>query len=100
MPAQSATSRTPDLPFIPSLLDGPALCFLMTIPPPQDEGNARFTSWSVERNQPDDRGAVVAADPERDRSRRVVDVDAADVGLPREQVFDAFVDARLHAHDP
>src|SRR3954468_16307320 len=35
----------------------------------------------------DDRGAVIAADPEGDRRRRVVDENAPDIGRARDKIF-------------
>src|SRR5262245_57837838 len=52
-------------------------------------------SASVERFKFDDRRAVVRSHPERHGVRGVVDVDAADVGGARQQVFDHFVGLRV-----
>jgi hypothetical protein len=47
----------------------------------------------------DDRGAVIAADPDGRRPRRVVDEDAADVGFARQQVFGRAAAFRIEAQD-
>src|SRR5262249_49763761 len=54
---------------------------------------------SVERLDLDDGGAVVAADPERDRRRRVVDEHPADVGRPRQQIFHELPVPGVEPHD-
>src|SRR5262249_34812378 len=43
---------------------------------------------SIHRLDLDDRGAVVAADPERHRAGRVIHEHAADIGRFRQQIFD------------
>src|SRR5712691_3518058 len=51
------------------------------------KGRARRTSKLVQRLHLDDRRAVVAADPQRAGARRIVEIDAADVGRARQHVF-------------
>src|SRR5260221_4759385 len=51
------------------------------------EGGRSGPQELVERFDLDDRRAVVAADPERARALRIVEIDAADVGRARQHVF-------------
>src|ERR1700733_9187919 len=51
-------------------------------------GTAEWASPSVQRLELDDRGAVVAADPEGHRRGAVVDEHAPYVGRARQQIFD------------
>src|SRR5262249_53302191 len=72
---------------------------------PQDEVTGRgrrcpLYACSLLRLKLDERGAVVAADPERHRGRRVVDEDAADVGRLRQQVLDELAGLRVEPHHP
>src|SRR5262245_33000200 len=53
----------------------------------------------IQRLELDDRGAVVAADPERDRRRGVVDNDAADVGRVRQKIFDELPSLGIESRD-
>ena len=53
----------------------------------------------IERLQLDDGRAVIAADPERHRVRRVVHPQAPDVGLVGKQIFRELTGPDIEAHD-
>src|ERR1700685_4761091 len=63
-------------------------------PPPRND------RVSIQRFYLDDRGALVAADPERRPRAAVIDVDAADIGRARQLIFGDAVGLRIETRDP
>ena len=57
---------------------------------PAEPMKVRSEVKSVQRFDFDDGGAVIAADPEADRIRAVVDENPPDVGRARQQIIDHF----------
>src|SRR5579871_5997488 len=55
---------------------------------------------SIQRLDLDDRTLVVVADPERHRRGGIVDEDAADVGLARQQILDKLAGLRIEPRHP
>src|SRR5580692_6837056 len=58
-----------------------------------------MTEASIQRLDLDDRGAVVAADPEHRPRAAIVDEDAADIGRARQLIFGDGVGLRIKAGD-
>src|SRR5262245_30250900 len=58
-------------------------------------GEVEQAARLIQRLELDDRGAVVAADPKRDRRGGVVNEHPADVGGARQQIIDDFAGRRI-----